>query len=85
MSIHSALMSSPPAALLSPAARKAFEDFSTDEQKQVVDKMSVLIRDLRDETNVHLVLDQCYWQQSQFFRVRRNPVINAAILTLKTT
>jgi hypothetical protein len=94
-SIHAILMSAPPAALITPAARSAFEGFSTDEQKQVVDKMLVLIGDLRNgtdeqrkalgvpwtddqsqnETNVHLVLDQCYWQLSQFFRVHRNPVI----------
>lgn len=96
VTMHSSLMSAPPAALLSPAAREAFEVFTTDEQKQVVDKLLEFIRGLRDgtdeqrkalgmpwsdnqsenESNVHIVLDQCYWQLSQFFRVRHNPVID---------
>jgi hypothetical protein len=100
-------MSSPPAALLSPEARNAFEGFTTEEQKQVVDKTLVFIRDLRNgtnekrkalmigvpwsddqsknELNVKLVLDQCYWQLSQFFRVRLRPVIDIVVIALKNT
>jgi hypothetical protein len=92
-------MSAPPEALMSSAARTAFESFTTTEQEHIVDKLLGLIRDLRDGTddqrkafgmpwsddqseNERTILnavDQCYWQLAQFFRVRRNPVIDFVI------
>ena len=44
-------MSAPPEALISPVARTAFEGFTTEEQEQIVDKLLVFIRDLRDGTD----------------------------------